>query len=346
MRVSIRASILAAMGMLTTSDIGLGFEQGASFTLVPGTTMGLPFAYTGTPGVYFYSLGNYGTMSLPKDVSPNVGRGPASIKLDVGDEVPAILWTTPWKLFGASYAILFSEPMVSVKSYGEIPGLGWHTSDSGGLRNTVFAPINLSWHLGNGWNLGAGVNFSIPDGRTTGVNGLDSSGQPYWTIEPTLGFSYLHDGFDLSATLLYDIYTTNRYSDVTNGQALYLDLTATKRFGHFEIGPVAYMAVQTTRDRGGNPTEFLLTRGAVNSCEAEPYGIYNYCVRAAKAGVGGKIGYDFGSGEIAVIGSQSVLSHGSGGSDGWRIWTQFTLKLYGAGSVAPPLLAQVDPPIK
>ena len=335
MRAFVGASILAALSLLATSDAGLGFEQGASFTILPGTTMGLPFAYTGTPGVYFYSLGNYGTVNLPHDVQPNVGRGPASIKADVGDEVPAIVWTTPWKLFGASYAVLVSQPLVSVQAYGEIPGVGWHTSQAGGLRNTIVAPINLSWHLGNGWNVGAGLNLSIPDARTTGVNGLDSGGQPYWTLEPTVGVSYLHNGFDLSATLLYDFYTANRYSGVTNGQALYLDLTATKKFGHFEIGPVAYMALQTTRDTGGNPLEFLATRGAVNSCEPEPINVYNYCVQAAKAGVGGKIGYDFGQGELALIGSQSVYSHGQGGSDGWRIWTQFTWKLYNDSGAAP-----------
>lgn len=332
MHAFVRASILAAISVLATSDVGFAFEQGASFTILPGTTMGLPFAYTGTPGVYFYSLGNYGTFSLPHDVQPNIGQGPGALKIDVGDEVPAIVWTTPWKLFGASYAVLISQPAVSVQVYGPIPGAGWHTSEGGGFRNTIVAPINLSWHLGNGWNVGAGINVSIPDARTTGVNGLDSGGQPYWTLEPTFGVSYLHNGFDLSATLLYDFYTTNRYSGVTDGQALYLDLTATKKFGHFEIGPVAYMAMQTTQDRGGNPLEFIATRGKANSCEPEPFNIYNYCVQAAKAGVGGKIGYDFGGGELAIIGTQTVLSHGQGGGDGWRIWTQFTYKLYSDGT--------------
>lgn len=328
MRVFVRASILAALSMLATSTAGFGFERGASFTILPGTTMGLPFAYTGTPGVYFYSLGNYGTFSMPQDVSPNLGHGRGSLKIDVADEVPAIVWTTPWKLFGARYAVLVSQPAVSVKVYGAIPGEGWYTSEGGGFRNTIVAPINLSWDLGKGWHIGTGINISIPDARTTGLNGLDSGGQPYWTLEPTFGVSYLHNGFDLSATLIYDFYTTNRYSGVTDGQGLYLDLTATKKFGHVEIGPVGYLAVQTTRDRGGNPLEFIATRGAVNSCEAEPFNIYNYCVRAAKAGVGAKVGYDFAGGELALIATQSVLHHGQGGSDGWRVWTQFTYKLY------------------
>jgi hypothetical protein len=328
MRAFARASILAALSLLATSNAGFAFERGASFTIMPGTTMGLPYAYTGTPGVYFYGLANYGTFSLPRDVSPNVGLGPGSINIDVADVVPAIVWTTPWTLLGARYAILVSQPAVAVNAYGAIPGEGWYTSESGGFRNTIFAPINLSWSLGGGWHFGAGINFSIPDARTTGHNGLDSGGQPYWTIEPTFGVSYLRNGFDLSATLLYDFYTTNRYSGVTDGQALYLDLTATKKFGHFEIGPVAYLAAQTTRDRGGNPLEFIATRGAVNSCEPEPFNVYNYCVQAAKAGVGAKIGYDIGGGELALIATQSVLHHGQGGSDGWRIWTQFTYKLY------------------
>lgn len=337
MRALFRASILSALAVLVTGDRGFAFEPGASFTILPGTTMGIPFAYTGTPGVYFYNLGNYGTVSVPRDVSPNLGFGPGSLKADVPDEIPAVVWTTPWTLFGARYAMLVAQPMAQVKGYGEVPGAGWVTSQAGGLRNTIIAPVNLSWHLPNGWYVGAGFNVAAPDARVTGINGLDSMGQPYWTLEPTFAVSYLHDGWDLSATLLYDIYTTNRYSGVTDGQALYVDLTATKKFASFEIGPVAYVAVQTTRDSGGNPVQFLATRGLVNSCEAEPENIYNYCVRAAKAGVGGKIGYDFGRGEISLLATQSVLSHGEGGSDGWRIWTQLKFKLYGDGVPAPPL---------
>ncbi len=256
--------------------------------------MGIPFAYTGTPGFYFYSLGNYGTASLPREVSPNVGFGPGSIKADIPDEIPAFLWTTPWTLFGATLCRARRPAGGAGQSLwrDSRPRLG----DERAWRPAQHAhqPINLSWHLPHGWYVGAGFNVHAADARVGGINGLDRAGQPYWTLEPTMGVSYLHDGFDLSATFFYDFYTTNTYSGVTNGQALYLDLTATKKFGPYEIGPVAYVAAQTTRDSGGNPAAFLATRGLANSCEPEPGNIYNYCVRAAKAGVGGKVGYDFG----------------------------------------------------
>ncbi len=328
MRARLRVLLLSALAVLATADRGFAFEPGASFTILPGTTMGIPFAYTGTPGLYLYNLANYGTVSVPREVSPNVGLGPGALKADVPDEIPALLWTTPWTLFGARYAVLVAEPMAAVDSYGQIPGVGWVTNQTGGLRDTIVAPANLSWDLRNGWHVGIGLDLAVPDGRINGINGLDSVGAPYWTFEPTFGVSYLRDGFDLSATFLYDIYSTNPYSHVTDGQALYADLTATKKFGHVEIGPVAYAAFQTTRDSGGDPAAFLATGGLANSCEEEPENIYNYCVRAAKAGVGGKIGYDLGRGELALLATQSVLSHGQGGADGWRIWTQLSWKLY------------------
>ena len=336
MQTLLRASLLAALPAVALSTDAFAFERGASFTILPGTTMGLPYAYTGTPGVYFYSLGNYGTISVPAEAVPNLGKGPAALKSDIPDEVPALLWTTPYTLFGATYAMLVAQPVAQTKLYGNVPGAGWITQQGGGQRNTLLSPVNLSWHLPGGFFIGTGFNAAIPDARTTGPNGLTSAGQPFWTLEPTLSFSYLHDGFDLSATFLYDIYTRNTYSNVVNGQGLLVDLTATKKFGHWEIGPVGYLAVQTTRDSGGNPTQFLATQGTINSCEPEPGNIYNFCTRASKAGVGGKFGYDFGRGEIAVLGTQSVLSHGQGGSNGWRIWTQLTFKLFGDG-VAPPL---------
>ena len=328
MRALFGASILAISFLLMMGQRGFAFERGASFTVLPGTTMGLPYAYTGTPGLYFYSLANYGTVSVPREVSPNIGFGPGSIKADVADEIPALLWTTPWTLFGARYAVLVTQPMVSVSSYGQVPGLGWVTRQTGGLRDPIISPLNLSWDLKNGWHIGAGFSMAIPIGRIKGINGLDSAGAPYWTLQPNMGVSYLRDGWDLSATLLYDFYTTNPHSHVTDGQALYLDLTATKMFGRFEIGPVGYVAFQTTRDSGGDPAAFIASRGLVNSCQPIAPNVSNGCVRAAKAGVGAKIGYHIGRAQIAVLATGSVLSHGQGGSDGWRVWTQFSWKLY------------------
>ena len=108
MHALVRASFFSAIAVavLATCDRGFAFEPGASFTILPGTTMGIPFAYTGTPGLYLYSLGNYGTDSVPRAASPNVGFGPGSFRADVADEVPALLWTTPWTIFGATYAVL------------------------------------------------------------------------------------------------------------------------------------------------------------------------------------------------------------------------------------------------
>jgi len=335
-RSLLRAMGIAGLSIFAVNNAAFAFEQGATFTLMPGTTMGIPFADSHSPGLYFYGLANYGTETLPHDVSPNLGRGSGTIHIDVPDAIPALLWTTPWMLFGAHYAILVGQPAAQFKAYGDIPGRGAYSSQGGGFRNTIVTPINLSWHLPNGWYVGVGFDAHIPDARTTGVNGLDSAGQPYWTLEPTFAVSYLHDGYDLSATVFYDFYTTNTYSDVTNGQAIYLDLTATKKFGPYELGPVGYFAAQTTRDVGGNAMGYLTSMGAINSCEPEPGGIYNYCVRAAKAGVGGMVGYDFDRGNIALLVTQSVLSHGQGGQDGWRIWTQLSFKLYGDG-VEPPL---------
>lgn len=336
MHALLRSALCALMPTLLLNSAVQAFERGASFTILPGTTMGLPYAYAGPPGLYFYNLGNYGTSAVSHNVQPNIGKGPASLQADVANDTPAFVWTTPYKLFGASYSVLLAVPVAAVDIYGPVPGAGWSRSEGGGLRNTFLSPITLSWNMGGGLFIGSGFNMAVPDARTSGVNGLNSAGQPFWTFEPNVGVSYLANGLDLSATLLYDFYTRNTYSNVVNGQALLLDLTATKKFGHIEIGPVGYVAFQTTRDSGGNPLQFLATNGSVNSCEPEPGGIFNYCVRGAKAGVGGKIGYDFGRGEIALLATDTVFHRGQGASDGWHIWTQLSFKLYDE-KASPPL---------
>ena len=71
-------------------------------------------------------------------------------------------------------------------------------------------------------------------------NGLGSIGQPFWTIEPHAALSYLGEGWNLTATAIYGITTRNPDSGVTNGHTLNLDLTATRRFGQLELGPIGF----------------------------------------------------------------------------------------------------------
>jgi hypothetical protein len=177
----------------------------------------------------------------------------------------------------------------------------------------------LSWNLGGGLFAKLGVIFWGPGGTIEAGpfnNGLGGIGAPYWTIEPHLAVSYLADGWNLTASLIYGISTKNPYSGVSNGHTLNLDLTATKRFGKLEIGPVGYFSTQVTSDIG---------------CESF-YGP-GVCAYGAKAGIGGLIGYHFGRVTMKVSVTDSVYNRNS--LNGWRVWTHMTFDLWTPPAPAP-----------
>ncbi|MBK3800730.1 hypothetical protein GAY33_16065 [Azospirillum brasilense] len=67
----------------------------------------------------------------------------------------------------------------------------------------------------------------FPGGIYTGIpNSIH-----YWAVEPTLGVSWLHDGWNVSAALHYDINFKNTASEYTSGNILVGDYTVTKTIG-------------------------------------------------------------------------------------------------------------------
>lgn len=71
------------------------------------------------------------------------------------------------------------------------------------VENTWFMPAQLSWNLGNGWFASGAFAFYAPDGSR--YNG--SPNPDYWTYELRGAVSYLSDGWNLTANLIYDFNT-------------------------------------------------------------------------------------------------------------------------------------------
>ncbi|QXX73274.1 transporter [Methylovirgula sp. HY1] len=337
-RATLKASLLFGTAFISTASPVCAFEPGSTFMLLPGMTMGVPYAYFGSPGIYMNNFASYGTNTVPRAVAPGHG----DIHVDATIDLVSLRWTTPWTLFGGTYGVAVIQPVVTQSQYGEIPGKGAITpTDVGGIHDTIVTPGMLSWQFPQRLFVAAGLRIGVPDGTIQGINGLSNIGAPYWMIQPTFDIAYLNDGWNIDANFFYDFYTTNPYSTVSNGQVFRADLAAAHKFGRFEIGPVGYLAIQTTKDTGGNTAGYLATKGAINTCEPLPNGAFNGCARAAKAGVGGKIGYDFGVAQINLLLTDSVLSRGVGGANGWRVWTQAMFKLYNETPAAPAVVAPI-----
>jgi len=79
-----------------------------------------------------------------------------------------------------------------------------------------------------------------------------------------------------------------------------LDITATKKFGNWEIGPVAYLERQSTSDRPGG--------GASCAQMAAATGSQLTCGHATDFAIGGLVGYDFGRVALKLILTESVYT--------------------------------------
>lgn len=113
--------------------------------------------------------------------------------------------------------------------------------DAFGLANTYIAPIVLSWMLKPGLFLSAGAGVYLP-------NGADKIRSDFWGYGPQMAMSYLNDGWDLTIHAVYDVNAISEKSDYRTGDRLYLDVTATKIWNGWELGPVAHIVDQTTGD--------------------------------------------------------------------------------------------------
>ena len=101
-----------------------------------------------------------------------------------------------------------------------------------------------------------------------------------------------------------------------NADGLYLDLTATKTFGKFEIGAVAYGFTDLPINRN---------RGAA-------FAAYQ---RQGTFAAGGLIGYDFGAFKAQVFVTRTVADRGVGPfADETRGWFRIIAPLYTAQAAA------------
>jgi hypothetical protein len=165
----------------------------------------------------------------------------------------------------------------------------------------------------------------IPDGSRYNL----TANPDYWTFEPHGAVSYLAGGWDLTAHFLYDFNTASAGHSspfagtpaaifgmgYRSGDQAFLDVTATKKYGKWEIGPVAYFEWQTTPDQPGGG--FTCAQMQAITTVA--------CGRATDYALGGLIGYDFGPVALKMIMTESFFHADELG--GFALWTKLSIPL-------------------
>ena len=227
-------------------------------------------------------------------------------------DIVGFLINPGWSIFGGTYAAVVAQPALIQQITPPV-----NLAD-GGLHNTFFIPGQISWNLGNGFYAQVGLGIYAPDGTISGPKGINNVGAPWWTFQPQVALSYAKDGWNLTANIYTEFNTKNTVSGYTSGDIFHTDFTATKKFGRWSIGPVAYLTDQVSSDTSSAAYNFV--NGG----------------RFSDFAVGGLVAYDFGPATLSLVGTDEVYAHASGGTpgagnvitpQGWTIFGEISYKL-------------------
>jgi hypothetical protein len=191
----------------------------------PGDTIGSPSGKPIPPGVYFISTATHEC----RDV--NLHHTCATV------DVPVLAWSTPWKV-ASGRLHLIAAPLVPLHLNIK------NAPNNSGLFNPYVA-AQVAWDLGHDWS------FSYLLGAYVKTHGSAAYGAT--SVNQRFGLSYTGHGMDLTANAIWGHYfdkvtsrpqispcphTATRPHNGCNPDFLNVDLTATKMFGTWEVGPV------------------------------------------------------------------------------------------------------------
>jgi hypothetical protein len=273
--------LAVAAGALTLCATGSAMagstsEQGEGVGGAPGAPL--------PPGIFFIEEDNWGV----RDTSPG------NNKSTLGVNINALVWSTPWTVAGAR-----------VMFVGVIPNAEAGNTNLGGGGATYAASLFNPFLGGTlAWNLGNGFNFSYTLAGYVPLKG-DAVADPDGDIENRIGLSYLKDGWNLSTEFRLGTHLTN---ETLTGHPDYLniEMTGTKQFGKWTLGPIAYFSTDTQNELLNPATGFM--------------------GKQSQFAVGGLVGYDWGQLVTQVYVSRDVYEQNYGGYD-TRVWGRLIVPL-------------------
>jgi hypothetical protein len=200
----------------------------------PGELVGIPSGTPLPPGLYFANTADWGCRNT----------NPTSC---LGITIPVVTWSTPWMFLGARVQFFSVTPVIET-----------------GVQNTSYnASIYNPAMFGQlAWDLGNGFGFSYALGAYFGID------QPVaWSstsLNQRFALSYTANGWNLTTNVVYG----NQFDSITNRPQISpcpapfgfngcnpdfinVDLTATKKFGKWEFGAVAYGSTDLTSPIAG-----------------------------------------------------------------------------------------------
>jgi hypothetical protein len=316
---SIIKALLAAGGLAAFAfSPANAYEGGVQWQSKPGVFIGAS-AGVPPPGIYMFDQVFTYQSNIEGPLKQNL-LGGAKNGVQAAVDVQGFLFVPGWTFLGATYDAVLVQPFGMVSVGQPLSALPVGQVDMfSGVHNTYIVPVELSWKLGtSGFVFKTGLGIYAPTGTIQGAtggclscNGFANFGNKYWTFQPEAIFSYLGNGWNLSAALYGEFNTANQQDNYTQGDVFHADFTATKTFGKWTLGPVAYYVAQVSDDKC-----------PIGVCtNLHPGGILGNTQRYQIFAVGGLVEYNFGPASLSVWATQEVYSHASGallasGADG------------------------------
>lgn len=268
---SSNTTIVAALALAMAS----GTSALAASAAQPGQTVGLPTGAQLPIGLILLDTSSFGI----RDTAPN--RTENNINL------PGLVWVPGVHLFGGRLHMIFIQPVVATR-----PAAG------GRYQSGIGVPLvaaQLAWKIAPDFSVSYLLGGYLPVDTQFVIN--------QGSLQQRFAATYNGDGWNLTGNLLY-----GTYFDATNKQGAFypdflnLDVTATKKFGKWEVGPVAFGSTDLPTNRPG----------------------YRHQGQIA---VGGLVGYNFGDYFIQGFVTRDVVERNYGGYD-TRAWLRGVFFLY------------------
>jgi len=297
---------IAAMGLaLTASQAGASelWNQHLRGSDTGGAAGALP-----PQGVYFVDDNYYGAFSATNDASKSSQQ-----KLDVFVNIPIVLWSTGYKILGGDFAVAAAQPF-DYTNLNFVAG-----SDHWGTFNTILVPAIMSWALPYDLHIKGQFAVALDDassapGQNSNYKGA-AAGNGYTTFEPSVGLSYLHDGWNASVALRYDTSTKNDKTKFQSGDQVSTDWTLSKAIGKWTAGVVAYQQSQIEHDTING-----------TSCGTASTGRCAGAADRINAGAGPLVGYQFGGIGVQASYQHSIVLHNDFGGDVFQV--KFVVPIY------------------
>ena len=235
---TVRMALLAACTALTASR-ALAVESWIPY--LAGSRVALQLGTLPRPGIYVSSA-----VQVPelKGHDDNGNQTPEKVTGTL--VVPAVVWVPDIKLLGATYGVELVKTMLQLTV--QTPAVQLY---NGGFFNTVIYPAMLSWKLPADVFVKAQFAVYIPDGSyklSKAGSGATLLSLNYWNFQPSVGATWLHDGWNLSGAATLDVGTKNTATQYQSGQVVSFDLNVSKSIGDLTLGAGASMNQQYTDD--------------------------------------------------------------------------------------------------